>query len=249
MKLHIGNVLACLAEDKFDPMVPIPVPLLIFVLVVAVPACFAVLFWQKNERLRRVVKKEKRNTEKWKSEQEQLYSVKYDALVAKHSAEMSSTVAQCEKQLRELREGIERRREVLRQKSEKELLIDIMTAIGGYSERIQRVGESIDCLNEADLPKSIGVIKSRVSKLSETIAGIASDLDDVKSVVEDSNSYGSSSWDISDVESEIEDAKRAAEDVKEAVDDIRRTAEYAKEAADDARRAAESAREEIDSLR
>lgn len=96
IQLHIGCVVARLAEGKFDPMVPIPVPLLLFVLVVAVPACFAVLFWQKNERLQRAVKKEKRNTEKWKSEQEQLYSVKYDALVAKHSAEMSSTVAQYE---------------------------------------------------------------------------------------------------------------------------------------------------------
>lgn len=119
----------------------------------------------------------------------------------------------CENDMQALREKIETDKQELHAKPEKELLVEILYAMGGYGDRISRLEKVLK--NEVStIQYDIGSLRSSVEDRSET--------DGVEDKVESlSSEISSIRWDIDSIKSACEEVKSAAEEARSAAEDVK----------------------------
>ena len=174
-------------------------------------------------------------------------------LEQKHSEEIIFIKKNYESLIRQIREEIETQKEALSQMEEKELLINVMIALGGYAGRLERIEKQLkddqimehvthlfrDVLiriNDAT-ENVIAQVKTTEHSIESTlndfdtkcnIDSIGSDVEDIKTSVCDKFSYDSLASKIDDIKSEIYWIKSAADDAKNAAENARYAVESIK---------------------
>jgi len=171
---------------------------------------------------------------------------------------------QHEQSLQRMREQIESDREVLSQKGDKELLIDVVLALDGYASRMQRLEDSLrvgsikksiqqasDAMTSAteDLKSSLvyrieelndSITEAiDVSRIVDMLESIQSNTDDIRSDI----SLYSVSSSVDEIKSRVDSMYWDMSAVKDAAESARDAAEEAKSAAESARWAAEEAKD------
>ena len=188
-----------------------------------------------------------------------------DAIKTRHASEIATIKKDYEKQIKETKEAIENRKEILLKMDEKELLADVMIALDGYSGRFERIEkfltedvirERIDGLYQKIESELNEIAQSFTLKIEEMNNAIDSKLDN--SVIQ--NGLNSIEDDVSEINSTVDSISSTVDEIHSSVCDkysydslasevesLKSSIEEAATAAEEAKSAAESVQYMIES--
>lgn len=166
-------------------------------------------------------------------------------LCDRHRDEIRSIRQECDKEIQRERERIEGRKELLSQKSDKELLIDVMLALEKYAGRLDRIEQSASHENIVqlinDTAKTVidemydceeDVLNAIGQTDSQSVAdAFNASVEEIKSSID----MSSNSSTIYSIESEIRSVKSSLDSLRSSLDDVRSAADKAQNTAEEAK--------------
>lgn len=133
-------------------------------------------------------------------------------IAAQHSAQLSMIRQECSQQIRQMQEYIETRKDILFKMSDKELLVNVMLALEGYSKRFERL--------EHDL--SYNQITDKIEKMSsDVVKAVDSYEESLNSHIEDIHKAVSSKVDDLNIINQINDIKTNTSAIENTVESLK----------------------------
>lgn len=144
-------------------------------------------------------------------------------LNAKHAEEIDSIRLDCARQIQHVKEDIESDREVLSKMNEKELITDVMIALNGYGNRLDRIEQNLadDQITEriirlfqdvaVKINSSTNTLTEQIGDMKREISSIGDAVDEIYSSISDKYSYDSLASNIDNIRIAVNDVKDAIE--------------------------------------
>lgn len=144
-------------------------------------------------------------------------------LNAKHAEEIDSIRLDCARQIQHVKEDIENDREVLFKMNEKELIANVMIALNGYGNRLDRIEQNLadDQITEriirlfqdvaVKINNSTNTLTEQIDDIKREISSIEDAVDEIYSSISDKYSYDSLAFNIDNIRIAVNDVKDAIE--------------------------------------
>ncbi|SCY67845.1 hypothetical protein [Butyrivibrio sp. INlla14] len=206
--------------------------------------------------MRKKITKIKFDAKESAEENKKAFLQEKDILIANNNAEISALKLEYEKRIQEVKETIDKRRDVLANKSEKNLIIDVINALDGQNDKLDRIekvlysdqfGKQLEDLKQSfisELGRFSFSVNDQVDQLCERLnnTDVISAISNIGSGINDINDS------VSSIESDVEEIKTSICD-KYSYDSLASNISSLESEIISAREAAESAKEEAESAR
>lgn len=183
-------------------------------LTIVVIALSYALYW-KEKKIARIKNKAKAEITQAQNNCE----LEKQELLTKHRMEIDTLQRECERKVQLAKETIENRKYILGNMDEKSLLIEVMIALDGYSNRFERLESQL-------YSKQIIAVIDRLfqdisTQMNSTTESLKSRIDDMNASIEHSIPFSTLGGTIEDMSAEIDTLRSTIDGISSDTDSIR----------------------------